>query len=126
MRRVLKVLALAVLIAGLELTTGAFSHAFNQLGKVYAELALDAEPSVSLDRFFLGVGALVGGLLLLLLDIWARAAWSGVNKGKVCPVCGGKVERVRRRYTHRIMGWILGRRVTRRKCQECEWAGLMT
>ena len=125
MKRVLKVLSLTLILAGVELSTGALSHAVDQVLRVYFELVLDAEPSVSVRRFFWGVGLIILGLLFVLLELWARASLSGVPRGKHCPQCGGETERVRRRQRHRIMAWILGERLSRRKCKECEWAGLM-
>ena len=126
MKRVLEVLALTFLIVGVELSTGACSYVLSQLGKVYAELVLDAEPSVSLRRFFLGIVSLLIGMLILLLDIWARAGWQRVGSGKVCPQCGGITERVKRRRRHRLLGWVLGERVTRRACKTCDWSGLVS
>ena len=124
MRRVLETVSLILIIIGGELTTGAFSSALTRLGRVYAELSAGAEPGVSLNQFFLGVGFLIVGLFLLLLDLWAKASWTAVGRGKNCPQCGGETERVKRRNRHRLMGWVLGKRVVRRNCRECEWTGL--
>ncbi len=124
MKRVLQILALSLLVVGVEVATGAISVALNRVTRVYLELTEGRDPGVSLGRFLTGVGMFVAGAGLLALDLWARAYGSFVVKGKTCPDCGAETERVKRRVRHRILGFVRGERVTRRKCKSCGWSGL--
>ena len=124
MKRVLEVLAVVLLVGGLELSVGAVSHTLEQLGRVYSELVAGAEPGVSPGRFFLGVGMVVVGVGLLTLDLWARSYGGAVGRGRICPECGARTERLKRRARHRLVAWVLGEKVTRRTCKECGWRGL--
>ncbi len=124
MKRVLEIVALILLVAGVEFSTEAVSHALGRLALAYHGILAGGEPGVSLPRFFAGVGMVVTGAGLLTLDLWARAYARFVGRGKACPNCGGKTERVKRRVRHRVLAWVLGERVTRRKCKTCGWSGL--
>lgn len=124
MKRVLEVLAVTLLVAGVELATGAISFGLNEVLKVFHHLMAGSEPDVSPTRFFVGLGMVVVGGGLVTLDLWARAYSGVVGRGKYCPHCGVKAERVRRRRRHRVLSWVLGERVTYRKCKTCGWHGL--
>ncbi len=125
MKRVLEVLAAACLVAGIELATGAVSYGADSVVRVVQHLAAGTEPGVSVPRFLVGAGLLVVGVLLVGLDLWARAYWSFLGVGKDCPHCGVRAERVKRRTRHKLLGWILGERLTHRRCKTCGWHGLM-
>ncbi len=124
MRRILEVVSLALVVAGFELTAGTVSHTFQVVRRVYRELVWSTEPTVSLPRVVLGGLLVVAGLAGLALALWARVRGRKVGWGKTCPQCGSATHRIRRRRRHRILGWLLGRRITRRRCRECGWRGL--
>ena len=124
MKRALEVLAITLLVVGIELATGAVSYGLNQVLKVYFQLVAGTEPDVSLTRFFVGGGMVVLGSGFLLLDLWARAYSGFLGRGKECPHCGVRAERVKRRLRHKILGWVLSERFTHRKCKKCGWHGL--
>lgn len=125
MKRVLEVLAITLLVVGIELATGAVSHGLNELAGVLKHLVAGGEAQVSLPRFFVGMGMVLLGGGLLVLDLWVRAYARFMGRGRDCPHCGTKTERVKRRWVHRMVGWILGEKVTYRKCRKCGWHGLM-
>ena len=124
LKRVLEVVAITLLVAGIELATGAVSYGLNQILRVYFQLVAGTEPDVSLTRFFVGGGMVILGTGLVFLDLWARAYSGFVAPGNFCPHCGVKADRVKRRRRHRVLGWILGERFTYRKCKTCGWHGL--
>ena len=124
MKRVLEVVAITLLVAGIELATGAVSYGLEQVVRVFQHLMAGSEPEISVPRFLGGVGMVVLGSGLVLLDLWARAYSGLVGRGKYCPHCGVKAERVKRRTRHKVLGWVLGERVTYRKCKTCGWHGL--
>jgi len=124
MQRVLEVVAITLLVAGIELATGAVSFGLEEIFRVYQQVVAGTEPDVSLPRFFVGMGMATLGALLVTLDLWARAYSGYVGRGKICPHCNEKTERVRRRSRHKLLGWIVGEMVTHRKCKKCGWHGL--
>jgi hypothetical protein len=124
LKRVLEVIAILLLVVGIELATGAVSYGLNQVLKVYFQLVAGTEPDVSLTRFFVGGGMVILGSGFLVLDLWARAYSGFLGRGKECPHCGVNAERVKRRLRHKILGWVLNERFTHRKCKRCGWRGL--
>lgn len=124
MKRVLEVIAITLLVVGTELATGAVSHGLDEVVRVYRHLGAGTESDVSLRRFFTGLALLGLGASLVTLDLWARAYSGFVTPGKECPHCGIKTERVKRRWGHRLLGLMLGQKVTYRKCRTCGWHGL--
>jgi hypothetical protein len=123
-KRVLEVVGITLLVVGIEMATGAVSYGLEQILRVYHQLVAGTEPEVSLSRFFVGGGLITLGALLVALDLWARAYSGHVGRGKVCPHCNLKTERVKRRRRHKLLGWILGDKVTHQKCKKCGWHGL--
>jgi len=111
-KRVLEVVAITLLVAGIELATGAVSYGLDQIVRVFQHLMAGSEPEISVPRFLGGVGMVVLGSGLVLLDLWARAYSGFVGRGKYC------------RTRHKVLGWVLGERVTYRKCKTCGWHGL--
>ena len=124
MKRVLEVVAITLLVAGIEMATGAVSYGLNRVAEVFGRLLAGSEPEVSAGRFFAGLGLVALGSGLVLLDLWARAHSGLLGRGRACPHCGVKMGRVRRKRRHKILGWILGERLTHRACPQCGWHGL--
>ena len=124
MKRVLEVVAIILLVAGVELATGAVSFGIVQVLRVYHQVVAGTEPDVSLTRFLVGATMVILGALLVALDLWARAYSGFVGRGKFCPHCNVKTERVKRRTRHKLLGLIVGEMVVHRKCRKCGWHGL--
>lgn len=124
MKRVLEVVAITLLVAGIEMTTGAVSYGLNRVAEVLGQLLEGSEPGVSAGKFLAGVGMIAMGLGLVSLDVWARTRSGLLGRGSACPHCGVKMDRVRRRRRHRLLGWILGERLIHRACPKCGWHGL--
>jgi hypothetical protein len=124
LKRVLEVVAITLLVAGIELATGAVSYGLDQVFRVFRHLVAGTEPEASPIRFVVGVVMVVLGSLLVALDLWARAYAGYVGRGKVCPHCNLKTQRVKRRTQHKLLGWITGDKLTHRKCKKCGWHGL--
>jgi hypothetical protein len=124
MKRVLEVVAITLLVAGIELATGAVSFGIEQVLRVYHQVVSGTEPEVSLLHFFVGVGMVTFGAFLVAVDLWARAYSGYVGRGKFCPHCNLKTDRVKRRTRHKVLGLIVGEMVVHRKCKKCGWHGL--
>jgi hypothetical protein len=124
MKRVLEVVAITLLVVGTELATGAVSFGIEQVLRVYHQVVSGTEPEVSLLRFFVGVGMVTFGAFLVAVDLWARAYSGYVGRGKFCPHCNLKTDRVKRRTRHKVLGLIVGEMVVHRKCKKCGWHGL--
>jgi predicted RNA-binding Zn-ribbon protein involved in translation (DUF1610 family) len=123
-KRVLEVVAIALLVAGIEMATGAISYGLDRVAEVFRQLGRGGEPGVPAGRFLAGLGLVALGVGVVSVDVWARAHSGQVGRGRVCPQCGEKMDRVRRKRRHRLLGWILGERLTHRVCPRCGWSGL--
>jgi hypothetical protein len=123
-KRVLEVVAIALLVVGIEMATGAISYGLDRVAEVFGQLVTGAEPGVPATRFFAGLGLVALGVGAVSVDVWARAHSGPLGRGRVCPHCGGKMDRVRRKRSHRLLGWILGETLTHRVCPRCGWHGL--
>ena len=123
MRRPLTVAAIALILFGIEVATGALSVAAVRLWSGLIASLTGNEFVVSRPRYLTGVLlALSGGVMF-----WADQAKGEIgNEGSVCPNCGTQTKRVRRRKRHRILSRILETNVTRRSCERCGWKGLST
>lgn len=126
LKRTLEVLSLILILVGIELATGPFTYALERLERVYRALSVGNEPEVSLIRFALGVLLVLLGAIILGVTLWARFSARLLGAGSSCPGCGGKTTRIRRRWSHRLQGKILGMPATRRMCRDCGWRGLST
>jgi len=123
-RRVFEVLAVILLVTGVELATGAVSFGLNQVFRVYFQLVAGTETDVSVTRFFVGGGMITLGVGYFALEVWARAYSGFVGLGQDCPHCGIHAKRVKRRTAHKVLGWVTGTSFTHRKCEKCGWHGL--
>ncbi|NIP59253.1 MAG: hypothetical protein GWM92_13155, partial [Gemmatimonadetes bacterium] len=115
--------SLALLLLGLELATHALSRSVETIGRVVGDLRAGEETEVYLPAFFAGLllmGVGVGGLLL---SGWSRWMGGRLLRGKACPQCGVRTQRIRRRW-QRLLGRVLSAEVQRRQCGECGWRGL--
>ncbi len=124
MKRTLEVLSLILILVGIELAIGSFTHALERLERVYRAFRVGNEPEVSLIKFALGALLVLLGVIMLGITIWARLSARLIGAGSSCPQCGGKATRIRRRWLHHLLGKILGKRTTRRMCRDCGWRGL--
>ena len=124
MKRVLEVLAVTLLVAGIEMATGAISYGLDRIAEIYGHLVAGSEAGISGVRFFSGIGMIALGVALVFLDLWARAHAGFFGRGRACPHCGVKMQRVRRKRRQKLLGWILGERLIHRICPDCGWHGL--
>jgi len=124
LKRTLEVVSLILILVGIELATGAFSHALEQLERVYRALSVGNEPEVSLIRFALGVLLVLLGAIILAVILWARLTARAIGASSSCPRCGGETKRIRRRERDRFLGMILSMPINRRVCRDCGWRGL--
>ena len=125
MRRGLSLLALATMLAGLELSTEVVSLFLSRFGAGVQAIVAGVEFHVAPTRFVVGLLSLFVGLALWGLLMWSGQAKSAVNSiGGMCPDCGNKTRRVKRKESQRILAMVLGQRLTRRKCEVCGWHGL--
>lgn len=125
MRRGLAFTSIFLFLAGLELSAEGISLVLARLRTGIGALVGGAEFHVSGARFVVGLVA-----LLLAVTIWGLLLWSSSQLGEVatvgpiCPQCGNRTRRVRRREWQRLLSFILGERLTRRRCETCGWSGL--
>jgi hypothetical protein len=124
LKRTLGVLSLILILVGIELAIGSFTHALERLERVYRAFRVGNEPEVSLIKFALGALLVLLGVIMLGITIWARLSARLIGAGSSCPQCGGKATRIRRRWCDHLLGRILARRTTRRMCRDCGWRGL--
>lgn len=125
MRTAVRILALAFVLAGLQLSTGGVGYIFARLHAGFTAMGAGVEFHTSAPRFLSGVGALALGTTLWISVDWAMRAFRGASKvGTPCPLCGGSTARVRRRPWHRWIAFLVGQRLSRRKCSSCGWVGL--
>lgn len=125
MRRGLALVALALVLMGLELSAEAISLVVQRLGAGVSALVAGAEFQVSGFRFVVGVGGLVLGLMIWGLLLWsARQGRAVATVGGACPRCGNDTRRVKRKEWQRVLAVLLDEQMTRRKCETCGWVGL--
>jgi hypothetical protein len=124
LKRVLEMLALVLVVAGIELATGALSHGLDRFTQVVLRFLAGEGTDVPLSRLWAGAGLTLMGASLLGIGSWARAQARSLVSGKLCPRCSGPTERVKRELRHRLLAWTLGGRITRRRCPTCGWIGL--
>jgi len=125
MRRGLAFTSLFLLLAGLELSTEAFSLVLARLGTGVGAVLSGTEFHVSTLRFVVGVLTLAVGLAIWLLLIWSHTQRTEVaSVGTTCPQCGNRTRRVKRKEWQRLLSTLLGERLSRRRCETCGWTGL--
>lgn len=124
-RRGLAFAAAFLFVAGLEMSTEAISLVLARLRAGVGALMAGAEFHVSPLRFVVGVLTLVVGLAIGILLLWSRSQRVEVaSVGALCPQCGNRTRRVKRRDWQRLLGTLLGEPLTRRQCETCGWTGL--
>jgi hypothetical protein len=125
LRRPLTFAALALMLFGVEVATGAVSLGAVRLWTGFGAFLDGDEGVVSTARYVSGLAILLSGAILFFGMLWAdRVSGRILTEGSVCPNCGTATKRVRRRKRHRILSRILETNVTRRHCERCGWNGL--
>jgi len=125
LRRSLAVVSAILVLAGVEMSTEALTLTLRRLQAGLQALFLGVEFHVSPLRFEVGVAAIAGGIVLGALLLWASRWTNSIDAvGVLCPQCGARTRRVKRRRRHKLLSVLTGRRLTRRKCDVCGWHGL--
>ena len=125
MRRGLATACLILVVLGLELSTEVLSLMLARFGSGFQSIRAGVEFHVSPVRFGTGILALGLGVALWLLLIWSGQVKDAVSSvGNACPDCGNKTRRVKRKEWHKLLSFLLGQRLTKRKCEICGWNGL--
>ncbi|GMR12266.1 MAG: hypothetical protein BMS9Abin29_0455 [Gemmatimonadota bacterium] len=124
MRRTIKLLSVALLLFGFEFASGTLSTTLNRFTQTLSSTVADDVPSLPPLRFAWGVGMIVIGIAGMALVLWAKHASTSLSRGQMCSHCGGRTRRLRRRMHHRVLGWMSGLELARRRCVECGWKGL--
>lgn len=125
MKRPLAAAAIALMLFGVEIATGTLSLAAERLWLGLDAAVFGKEFIVPVGRVLGGTAALLAGLGLAALVLYAEAERDRILlDGAVCPKCGTHTKRVKRRIRHRILSKILEMDVTRRRCERCGWRGL--
>jgi hypothetical protein len=123
--RPLTLVALATLVLGIEVATGAVSLAGIRLWTGLNAVLFGHESLISPPRFIGGLVILAASCGMLGALQWAESARRALHpEAAVCPNCGTATKRVRRHQRHRILSRILETNVTRRRCEQCGWNGL--
>lgn len=124
MRRVLEIIAVLFLLAGLELAAGTLSHTLRRVEDTL-RLSFAGESLVwPAPVFIVGFVLIIFGVMLALVTVWARAAGKAVQASPNCPRCGTRTNRMKRRLRHKVLAAVMGHHVTRRHCAKCGWGGL--
>lgn len=125
MKRPLAVAAIALMLFGVEIATGTLSLAAERLWLGLNAAFFGEQFVVPVSRVLAGTAALLVGLGLAALVLYAEAKGDRILlDGAICPKCGTQTKRVKRRVRHRILSKILEMDVTRRRCERCGWRGL--
>ncbi|MEQ8330351.1 MAG: hypothetical protein RH859_07830 [Longimicrobiales bacterium] len=125
MRRGMWILAVLLMVGGLELATEGVSLFLARIQAGFAALGAGVEFHATPGRFLSGVGFLVAGAGLAALLAWSDRAQARVSVvGSACPQCGAETRRVKRKEWQRLLSALLGERLTRRRCETCHWTGL--
>lgn len=116
---------MALLILGLELATGTLGESLGRIRGVAEALAAGEGVEVYLPAYFAGVLAICIGFAGLAVSAWSRLIRGRLKRGTACPGCGSGTRRIRRKTLHRFLAGLVGEKVQRRICTECEWKGLI-
>ena len=125
-RRPITVIALGLLLRGVEVATGAVSLAAVRLGAGAKAVLGGDEFLVSAPRYLSGLALALGGAVLYGGLLGVELVQRHIAGGDLCPKCGTHTRRVRRRAWHRVLSRTFGGHVTRRHCERCGWSGLAT
>lgn len=127
MRRPLTLVALGLILLGIEIATGAVSVAAVRLWVGLTATIAGDEYVIPGPRYLVGVVILLAGTALGVALLWAEAERRRIiTEGSGCPKCGTPTKRVKRRARHRFLSRIIEANVTRRHCERCGWNGLAT
>ncbi|MCG6955480.1 MAG: hypothetical protein LJF04_05755 [Gemmatimonadetes bacterium] len=125
MRRSLAFISLTLILVGLQLATQVGSLVLDRLRAGVGAILAGAEFQISPLRFEAGVCTLLVGLALGVVLLWSSRARADVRAvGYLCPHCGSRTRRVKRRRRHRLLGVVMGESIARRECETCGWVGL--
>jgi len=125
MRRGLAFTSIFLLLAGLELSAEGISLILARLRTGVGAVFTGTEFHVSGPRFVVGLVALILAVVIWGLLVWSDSQLGGVaTVGPICPQCGNRTRRVRRKEWQRLLSFVLGEHLTRRRCETCGWTGL--
>jgi len=125
MRRGLAFTSIFLFLAGLELSAQGISLVLARLRTGVGAVIAGTEFHVSGPRFVVGMVALILAVVIWGLLVWSSSQLGGVaTVGPICPQCGNRTRRVRRKEWQRLLSFVLGERLTRRRCETCGWTGL--
>ncbi len=125
MRRLLAFVASVLVVLGLELSTQILTLTISRITAGVRAIMAGAEFYVPTGRFVVGLVFVIAGLVLFGLLVWSGGVHPRVGAvGAVCPNCGGRTQRVRRRRWQRLFSLLVGRAIARRRCETCGWVGL--
>lgn len=124
LRRTIKLLSVALVLAGFELAAGTLSTTLDRFTQTLSSTVAADVPSLPPLRFVGGVGLVLFGIGGWGFALWARYASTRLSRGRLCSRCGGQTRRVMRKIRHRVLGSMLGVELARRRCVECGWRGL--
>ncbi len=119
------VITFLLVVFGLELSTQGVSLVLARISAGVSAVFAGVEFHVGAARFLVGLTFLLLGLVLWALGIWSAHAQAKVAVvGAACPQCGNDTRRVKRRDWQRLLSFVWGERLTRRRCETCHWTGL--
>ena len=125
MRRALAISSVVAILLGVEMSTEAVSLAMARFQAGFQALFAGVDFHVSPARFTVGILAVFIGLAFAALIVWSSGVRRKVNSvGTACPDCGNHTKRVKRTNKQRMLSYLLGKGLTRRKCEICGWSGL--
>lgn len=125
MRAPVRLIAAALILLGLEMSTRTVSLTLSRVMSGISAIAGGLDFHVSPGRFvagfiLVGVGVLLYGMSMAVVRAERRVSLVGDR----CPACNGETKRVKRKRLHRMLASVMGQRLTRRKCEDCHWVGL--
>ena len=125
MRRGLATVSLILVMLGVELSTQALSLMLDRFSSGFQAIVSGVDFHIAPVRFGSGILVLGLGVALWMIVIWSGQVKDAVSSmGTVCPDCGSPTRRVKRRWWHRLLSFVLGHGLTKRKCEICGWNGL--
>lgn len=125
MRRGFGFVTLVLVVLGLELSTQGVTLVLARIRAGLGAVFAGAEFHVGAGRFLIGLLLLLAGLVMLGLMAWSARAQAHVAVvGSTCPQCGNDTRRVKRKEWQKLLSYVWGERLTRRRCETCHWTGL--
>ena len=124
MRRILEVLSISLLLAGLELSVGTLSITSSRIRESFSSAFAQTEAVPVPWSFWVGMVMVVAAISMGATTLWVGIGEKRIQTDEACAKCGADTARVRRGTRHRILGRLRGRTLTARRCSECGWSGL--